>query len=74
MVRICAADSSIAIDLTGKKSGRGAYLCLAAACWESALNKGQLEHALRTSLKPEDKEKLVNFARGINNTKANLTS
>jgi len=69
MVRIvCGAGSGIEVDFTGKKSGRGAYLCRAADCWENALNNGRLEYALRTSLKTEDKEKLVNFAKGINNT------
>jgi uncharacterized protein len=58
----------VEIDLTGKKSGRGAYLCPEKTCWESALNSGKLEHALRTGLKPENKEKLVNYAKGFNNT------
>jgi predicted RNA-binding protein YlxR (DUF448 family) len=69
MVRVvCASGSGIDIDLTGKKSGRGAYLCQTRACWENALNTGRLEYALRTGIKPEDKDKLVNFAKGINNT------
>jgi uncharacterized protein len=69
MVRIvCAAGSGIEIDLTGKKSGRGAYLCRTGQCWEDALINGRLEHALHTGLKAEDKEKLVNFTKGINNT------
>jgi predicted RNA-binding protein YlxR (DUF448 family) len=69
MVRlVCPPGGGIEIDLTGKKSGRGAYLCQIQSCWESALSSGKLEYALRTSLKPEDKEKLVNYAKGINNT------
>ena len=57
----------VELDLTGKKSGRGAYLCQARACWEQALNTGRLEYALHIKIKTEDKEKLVNYAKGIDN-------
>jgi hypothetical protein len=30
--------------------GRGAYLCLEAACWDRASRKRALEHALKTSI------------------------
>jgi uncharacterized protein len=61
-------DGSVEVDVTGKKSGRGAYLCLSQECWDGAFLGGKLEYALRTKLKPENKEKLVNYAKGINNT------
>jgi predicted RNA-binding protein YlxR (DUF448 family) len=64
---VCIVGSGVEIDLTGKKSGRGAYLCRVWSCWESALSTNRLEHALHTGLKPEDKEKLVNYAKGIDN-------
>ncbi len=57
----------VQVDLTGKKSGRGAYLCQSGECWDSALKTGRLESALRTSIRLEDKEKLVNYAKGIDN-------
>ncbi|MBI2861308.1 MAG: YlxR family protein [Chloroflexi bacterium] len=41
---------SVEIDQTGKKAGRGAYLCPDKACWTSALQKRSLEYALRISL------------------------
>jgi uncharacterized protein len=63
-------DGSVEIDITGKKSGRGAYLCLSQECWDGAFNNDKLEYALRTKIKPENKEKLVNYAKGINNTNA----
>ena len=65
-------EEGVEIDLTGKKSGRGAYLCPAMICWEKALNSGKLEEALRISFKPENKERLVNYARGLDNTNDNL--
>jgi uncharacterized protein len=60
--------TGVEIDLTGKKTGRGAYLCPDEACWEKAIVSGKLEYALRTTLKNENKEKLVNYAKGLNNT------
>ncbi len=61
-------EGGVEIDLTGKKSGRGAYLCPVRSCWENALKAGRLENALHTSLRPEDKERLVNYAKGFDNT------
>ena len=62
------AEGGVEIDLTGKKSGRGAYLCQFPECWDKALKSGRLELALHTSLKPENKEILANYAKGLNNT------
>jgi predicted RNA-binding protein YlxR (DUF448 family) len=52
----------IEIDVTGKKAGRGAYLCPNPECWETALKGNQLEHTLRSNLKQEEREQL--FKRG----------
>lgn len=61
-------DKGIEVDLTGKKSGRGAYLCPVRTCWENALKTGKLEYALRTSLTPDNKERLVNYCQGLDNS------
>jgi hypothetical protein len=37
----------IEIDETGKKSGRGAYLCYNIACWKEAVKKKRLGKALK---------------------------
>jgi len=66
LVRV--ADGSVEVDATGKKSGRGAYLCSVPECWENALKSGKLEYALGTRIKPENKEILVIYAKEINNT------
>jgi predicted RNA-binding protein YlxR (DUF448 family) len=69
LVRLVSVpDGEVEIDATGKKSGRGAYLCAAQDCWESALATGKLEFALKTKIKSENREKLVNYSRGFNNT------
>jgi hypothetical protein len=48
--RIVRTDQGISIDPTGKRNGRGAYLCDQAACWERAVHKGLLDTALKTHL------------------------
>ena len=40
----------ISIDFTGKKSGRGAYICNNAACLEKAVKTRQLERAFSSSI------------------------
>lgn len=41
------------IDPTGKRSGRGAYLCPQAACLEKAVKGKRLEKAFQQSVSPE---------------------
>jgi len=49
---------AVELDETHKKPGRGAYLCRSRACWEMALSKRLLEHALKTELASDEKEAL----------------
>ena len=45
------ADSGVLIDLTGRRSGRGAYLCDQVACWDKAIrHPGILNQALDAQL------------------------
>jgi predicted RNA-binding protein YlxR (DUF448 family) len=48
-------DQHVLIDATGKKSGRGAYLCARYSCWEVALKKHQLEQEFEITLSEEDR-------------------
>lgn len=56
---------SVEIDPTGKKAGRGAYLCTRSSCWELALKKERLNAALKTRLAPEDVTRLRAYAAGL---------
>ncbi|TKJ31818.1 MAG: nucleic acid-binding protein [Chloroflexi bacterium B3_Chlor] len=59
LIRIVRLPSGeVELDETGKKSGRGAYLCAGRACWEAALTKRLVEHALKTEIRTEEKEAL----------------
>jgi predicted RNA-binding protein YlxR (DUF448 family) len=58
-------ENHVEADPTGKKAGRGAYLCRQRECWDTALNnQGRLEQALRleTRIDPEDLAHLRDFA------------
>lgn len=54
-------DLRVEVDETGKKSGRGAYLCRMAACWRLALEKGALGRALNIGLTTEQVDELRRF-------------
>lgn len=43
-------DSSICLDLTGKKNGRGAYLCKSMTCLKQARKNRGLERSLKMSI------------------------
>ena len=51
-------EGEISIDATGKKSGRGAYLCADSTCLAKARKTRQLERALETAIPDEVYEKL----------------
>jgi predicted RNA-binding protein YlxR (DUF448 family) len=62
MVRIVRApDGAVSVDPTGKRSGRGAYLCLLPDCWQTALKRHALDKALKTELSAADREALAAF-------------
>lgn len=60
MIRVVRTAEGVQVDLTGKLPGRGAYLHDTPSCWEKGL-KGALAHALKTTLTPEDRERLRQF-------------
>lgn len=60
-----APGGEVSVDLTGKKPGRGAYLCADPACWEVGLKKGALERALKVSISPTDRAALEAFAAAL---------
>jgi predicted RNA-binding protein YlxR (DUF448 family) len=66
LVRVVNVPSEgVIVDETGKKNGRGAYLCRQYACWSQALKRGMLTRALRTALSPEEITILQTFASSL---------
>jgi uncharacterized protein len=63
LVRVVrTASGNVEVDETGKKSGRGAYLCRTKECWNRALKGKVLEYALKTAITSEDKAALQAYA------------
>ncbi|MDR2559755.1 MAG: YlxR family protein [Oscillospiraceae bacterium] len=46
-------DGDVSLDLTGKKSGRGAYICKDAQCLAKARKKKSLERGLKCQIPDE---------------------
>ena len=51
-------EGSVSLDPTGKKSGRGAYVCRNPECLKRAIKQRQLERQLDAALSPETTEAL----------------
>lgn len=54
-------DGHVLIDATGKKSGRGAYLCARRSCWENAIKRRRLEQEFDLAISEEDRAGLDSF-------------
>ncbi len=63
LVRV--SDGSVEVDTSGKKAGRGAYLCQSQGCWEVGLKGSQLEHVLRTILTQDNREQLIRHGKDL---------
>ena len=59
MIRVVRTpEGETCIDPSGKKNGRGAYLCRSPECLAKAFKAHSLERSLKASLEPEIFEKL----------------
>lgn len=56
-------NGTVAVDGTGTRDGRGAYLCARRECWEEALNKGRLARALRIEIPASSEAQLLAHAQ-----------
>lgn len=52
-------EGEISLDLTGKKNGRGAYVCPDKACITKAVKEKRLERALEKSISEDVYQKLL---------------
>lgn len=59
MMRILrTTENEIVLDTTGRKNGRGAYLCGSPECFQKAVKSKGLERALKTAIPAEVYESL----------------
>ncbi len=63
LVRV--SDGSVEVDTSGKKAGRGAYLCWSQGCWEVGLRGSQLERVLRTTFIQDNREQLIRYGKDL---------
>ncbi len=63
LVRI--TDDTVAVDASGKRDGRGTYLCPELECWEAGLKSSRLEHVLRINLTQDNRERLIKYGRSL---------
>jgi predicted RNA-binding protein YlxR (DUF448 family) len=55
-------EGTVEPDPTGRRNGRGAYLCAKTACWERALSSGLLNRALNVEIDQESVDALRRYA------------
>lgn len=61
LIRLVRTPDGVAIDMTGRMPGRGAYIHDSKECWEKALKRGVLARSLKTELSQENMEMLQAF-------------
>jgi|GEM_PF-262435 len=61
LIRIVRTAHGVAVDVTGKQAGRGAYIHPNRSCIQTILNSNRLNQALRTSVTAQDRNQLQEF-------------
>ena len=59
-------EGEISLDTTGKKSGRGVYLCKCEECFNKAFKKKRLEASLKCPVSVDVYESLKEHVKGEN--------
>jgi predicted RNA-binding protein YlxR (DUF448 family) len=54
-------DNGTVADPTGKRNGRGTYLCSQSTCWDQALTGNVLDKTLQVEISEAEKEKLAKY-------------
>ncbi len=66
MIRVVRTpEGAVIADPTGKRAGRGVYLCPQLACWRRALRAGSLARALKADIAEADLAELRSLAEGF---------
>ncbi|HBY45353.1 MAG TPA: DUF448 domain-containing protein [Chloroflexi bacterium] len=56
-------EGTVEVDPTGKRNGRGAYLCRRRSCWQRAVDSRAIDRALKVQVDDETRDKLLDYAR-----------
>ncbi len=60
------ADGNVTLDMTGKKNGRGAYLCISGECLRKARKNRGLERSFKMGISEQIYENLEKEFQGEN--------
>ncbi|HEV2128571.1 MAG TPA: YlxR family protein [Thermomicrobiales bacterium] len=75
LIRIVRSpEGEIAIDPTGKRNGRGAYLCNKPGCWRKALDTPILAGALNADIPEATERELQEYAAALEDGEASKGS
>lgn len=61
-------EGEVVVDPTGKKNGRGAYVCEKLECWRLAIDTPVLARALKTDVSPGSVERLKVYSATLRET------
>ena len=61
---VLSPEGDVSLDFTGKKSGRGAYICKNAACLKKAQKSRRIDKSLDTVIPDEVYERLAEELEG----------
>ena len=60
-------EDGVVVDLTGKRNGRGAYLCDQPGCWDKAVSSEQLiNQALKCQVSAQERAALAEYKPVVN--------
>lgn len=62
LMRLVRTEDGVFLDTSGKRDGRGAYICDNTECRNRAISTDILNKALRTVLSNEDRQRLRDIA------------
>ncbi len=59
------ADGRVEVDPSGKKAGRGAYLCGVRECWEAGLTQKAVQRGLKVEIGGQQLSQLLAFGETL---------
>ncbi|MCX6000815.1 MAG: YlxR family protein [Chloroflexi bacterium] len=62
---VYGTDGRVEVDRSGKKVGRGAYVCCSQDCWTKGVKKNRLEHVLKGQVASENVAELLQLGQKV---------
>jgi predicted RNA-binding protein YlxR (DUF448 family) len=65
LIRLVYDCNIVVVDISKKKTGRGAYLCPSFECWDLGLRQNRLEHVLHIKMISDNRQALLEYAKSL---------